>query len=76
MADTKVSDMSDCTKVTDLSKEEVRKLLGGVTLRKTCLALSINPNSKLGGFIIVLINVTSKRRFFDPTFMSDYLLVV
>ena len=35
---------------------------------------TINPDSKLGGFISVLINPTSKRRFFDPTFMCDCLL--
>ena len=36
---------------------------------------TINPNSKLGRFISVLINPTPKRRFFDATFMSDYLFV-
>ena len=36
---------------------------------------NINPNSKLGGFISVLISPTPKCRFFDPTFMCDCLLV-
>ena len=37
-------------KLTDLSKEQGRKLFGGVTLRNAHLAPTINPNSKLGGF--------------------------
>ena len=64
MTDKKVSDMSDWTKLTDLSKEKAQKSCGGVTLRNARLAPTINPNSKLGGFISVLINPTPKCRFF------------
>ena len=39
------------------------------------LASTSNPNPKLGGLISVLINPIPKRRFFDPTFMCDCLLV-
>ena len=50
----KKSDTSHWTKLTVLSKEYL--LFSGVTLRDARLALTINPNSKLGGFISVLIN--------------------
>ena len=66
--DKQVSDTSDWTKLTDLS-------FGGVTLRNARLAPNINPNSKLCGFISILINPTPKRRFFDQTFMCHCLLV-
>ena len=36
---------------------------------------TINLNSKLGRFISILINLTPKHQFFDPTFMCDCLLV-
>ena len=39
------------------------KIVRAVTLRNVRLALNINPNSKLGGLISVLINPTPKRRF-------------
>ena len=68
-------DMLDWTKLTDLPKELDRKSFGGVTLRNVRLALNINPNSNIGGFISVLVNLSPKRRFFDSTFMCDCLLV-
>ena len=36
---------------------------------------TINPNSKVGAFVSILINPTYKRWFFDPIFMSGCLLV-
>ena len=67
--------VSESTKLTDLSKKERQKSFGGVTLRNIRLATTINPNSKLCKFSSILINLAPKRCFFDPTLVWDFLLI-
>ena len=64
-------DMSDWTLDTlnRLAKGISAKIVRRCHTEKRVFGPTINPNSKEGAFISVLINSTPKCRFFDPTLM-------